>query len=410
MTGRPTHGVGSDPLGRGALPRRGVLTRASLLLTASAAAAACDRNTPQTAAATAEPAPAVVPFHGEHQAGVLTQPTRLLTMLGLDLRNSGSTAAAADALRRLLRLWTDTGRRLTAGDPALADLSLELGADPAHLTVTVGLGAGAFRATGLTRRAPSWLKPLPSFAIDSLQDRWSGGDIMVQICSDAELPLSHAVRLLTTDASPFATVRWMQRGFRSASEGTQNRNLFGQVDGTINPLPEEADKLVWISEGLSWLRGGTSMVVRRIAMDLVTWEKVDREGREASIGRTLVDGSPVTGGPPHAPVDLTRQDPATGLPMVLPAAHVRRAVTGQAHQRVLRRPYNYDEPSDTAHPAGLVFITFQADPVAQFLPIQRRLAQLDLLNQWTTPIGSAVFAVLPGCRDETTFLGQALFS
>ncbi|MEW2485529.1 hypothetical protein [Streptomyces sp. NPDC048411] len=33
----------------------------------------------------------------------------------------------------------------------------------------------------------------------------------------------------------------------------------------------------------------------------------------------------------------------------------------------------------------------------QFLPIQRNLAASDLLNQWTTPIGSAVFAVPPGC-------------
>ncbi|MBQ1015388.1 Dyp-type peroxidase, partial [Micromonospora sp. M51] len=38
-----------------------------------------------------------------------------------------------------------------------------------------------------------------------------------------------------------------------------------------------------------------------------------------------------------------------------------------------------------------------ADITRQFLPIQRRLADRDLLNEWTTPIGSAVFAIPPGC-------------
>ncbi|MDO8107879.1 Dyp-type peroxidase, partial [Isoptericola sp. b441] len=42
----------------------------------------------------------------------------------------------------------------------------------------------------------------------------------------------------------------------------------------------------------------------------------------------------------------------------------------------------------------------------QFLPVQRRLAELDLLNRWTTPIGSAVFWVPPGARAGEV-LGQA---
>lgn len=32
------------------------------------------------------------------------------------------------------------------------------------------------------------------------------------------------------------------------------------------------------------------------------------------------------------------------------------------------------------------------------MPVQRTLAELDLLNQWTTPIGSAVFALPPGAE------------
>ena len=58
--------------------------------------------------------------------------------------------------------------------------------------------------------------------------------------------------------------------------------------------------------------------------------------------------------------------------------------------------------------AALISQSSQADIEAQFLPIQRRLAELDLLNEWTTPIGSAVFAVLPGCGPDG-HLGEALF-
>ena len=43
----------------------------------------------------------------------------------------------------------------------------------------------------------------------------------------------------------------------------------------------------------------------------------------------------------------------------------------------------------------------------QFVPVQRRLAEADLLNLWTTPIGSAVFAVLPGAQPGEV-LGEAL--
>lgn len=52
-------------------------------------------------------------------------------------------------------------------------------------------------------------------------------------------------------------------------------------------------------------------------------------------------------------------------------------------------------------------VSFQADPLAQFVPVQRRLDELDLLNTWTTPTGSAVFAVPPGC-EEGGFVGETL--
>ena len=48
-----------------------------------------------------------------------------------------------------------------------------------------------------------------------------------------------------------------------------------------------------------------------------------------------------------------------------------------------------------------------ADPQAQFVPIQRRLAEADVLNVWTTPVGSALLAVPPGFS-EGEYIGQTL--
>jgi dye decolorizing peroxidase len=88
---------------------------------------------------------------------------------------------------------------------------------------------------------------------------------------------------------------------------------------------------------------------------------------------------------------------------------------------MLRRSYNYDDdltvdgaaggaadPDGEISDSGLLFLAYQADVDEGFVPVQRRLADLDLLNQWTTPVGSAVFAIPPGCR-EGGFVGETLF-
>ena len=100
---------------------------------------------------------------------------------------------------------------------------------------------------------------------------------------------------------------------------------------------------------------------------------------------------------------------ALGFPVIDAAAHIRRSRTDDPTQRFLRRPYTYQlgprgEISDT----GQVFITFQKDVEHQFIPVQQRQAELDLLNIWLTPIGSAVFAIPRGVR-EGEIIAQDLF-
>ncbi|HWS56941.1 MAG TPA: Dyp-type peroxidase [Actinotalea sp.] len=350
---------------------------------------------------------ATEPANGPRQAGVGTAPQSFATWVALDLVDGVDRAA----LVRLMRIWTDDIERLTSGRPALADTEPELASTPARLTVTVGWGPAVFTAAGLEAARPGWLAPLPAFSVDRLQEAWSGGDLVLQVCADDEMAVSHAVRVLTKGARTFCGVRWTQRGFRatpgSTPPGTTMRNLFGQVDGTVNPAPGTDDDLVWHGgDAPAWLVGGTSMVIRRIAMDLDSWDLLDRAGREFSVGRRLGDGAPLTGTHERDVPDLDAVD-AQGLPVIDTAAHVRRAHAVVPGERVLRRGYNYDDTRTAAPDVGLVFVSFQRDVTTQYVPIQRRLDELDLLNRWTTPIGSAVFA-LPGGARPGTYLGQRL--
>lgn len=220
--------------------------------------------------------------------------------------------------------------------------------------------------------------------------------------------------MLLKDTRSFATVRWTQHGFRraygSVAPGTTMRNLFGQVDGTTNPKPgtNDFDTVVWATTG--WLTGGTSAVIRRTHMDLDKWDRLDRGGREQSVGRTLSNGAPLTGAKEHDEPDFTATT-AIGFPVIPEFSHLRRARSENTAERIFRRAYNYDytPTGEQISDSGLIFVSYQADVAAQFTPIQQRLADLDLLNEWTTPIGSAVFAIPPGCTPNG-FIGDTLLS
>jgi dye decolorizing peroxidase len=360
------------------------------------------------------PGSTVEPFHGAHQAGIETPMQATATLLALDLRDD----VDREALIRLMRLLTDDVERLSEGRPALADPQPELAGVPARLTVTVGYGMGLLDAAGVADQAPDWLVDgLPAFPIDELEDRWSGGDLMLQVAAEDPVTVSHAVRVLLNDAGPFATVRWVQTGFHrpanTAPTGITGRNLFGQVDGTVNPTlgTEDFAEVVWLPAGSgtpTWLEGGTGMVVRRIAMDMRVWGGLDTRTKEDSIGRRLSDGAPLTGGTEFTAPDYEAVD-ENGLLVIPPTAHMRLAHAQNPVERILRRPYNYDDGvgADGTADAGLVFVAFMADPSAQFVPIQERLAISDVLNIWTTPIGSALFAVPRGVQPGE-YIGQAL--
>ncbi|MFN8073965.1 MAG: Dyp-type peroxidase [Kineosporiaceae bacterium] len=356
-------------------------------------------------------ASATVAFHGRHQPGVTTLPAQSHAhFVALDLRR-GSTRAD---LLRLMRLLTDDAARLMEGRSPLAADEPELAGLPSRLTVTVGFGAGVFDLLERGADCPPVVRDMPAFATDRLEERWSGGDVLLQVCADDPVPVSFAIRRLVRDAREVATVRWSQRGFGPArgSEpfGTTPRNLMGQRDGSANPRPgAEADAVVWAGEQApDWYRDGTTLVLRRIRMDLDTWDDLDRFTKEIAIGRRLSDGTPLTGGDEFAVPDPTATG-ADGLPVLDPKTHAVLARHRDASERMLRRGYSYDDGPgpDGRVDAGLLFAAFQPDAAAAFVAVQRRLAAADALNTWTTHVGSAAFVIPPGCAPGEV-LGQSL--
>lgn len=353
------------------------------------------------------------PFYGPRQAGITTAPQSHAAFVGFDI----VPRATRTEVQGVLRAWSQDAARLTQGHAGLADLEPELAADPARLTVTIGLGPGFFDAIGMPDKRPEWLQQLPAFPqIDQLEDRWSEGDLLLQICADDPLIVAHAARILASGVRGVARQKWAQRGFRKAvgtdPSGRTQRNLFGQIDGTVNPSEEEVDfDQILYSDGSDqrWMRGGSALVLRRIRMTMDTWEEIDRNSRELSVGRTLDTGAPLTGTAEHDPADFEAIDDV-GLPVIPPESHMARARQLNRGEAMLRRPYNYDDPPEGGEISntGLLFTAYMADPVRTYIPVQQRLAEQDALNTWTIPIGSAVFAIPPGAP-AGGYVGQGLF-
>lgn len=355
---------------------------------------------------------AIVPFYGPHQAGVVATPASHARFLAFDLLPD----IQPEGIRRMLRILTEDAARMAEGQPPLADSEPELAVVPAHLSVTIGFGPGLVSRVG--GQSPDWLGPLPPFSIDRLQPELGGGDLLLIVQADDLVTVSHASRVLTRQTRSFLQPRWNIDGFRRAvgSEpaGTTMRNLFGQVDGTASPDPQTDGfrRAVWGAgashSGPAWLAGGTGYVLRRIVMDLDTWDEVDRRDRELSVGRHLDTGAPLGGERESDAPDLTARD-ALGLPVIPDFAHVRRARAQNPHEVIARRGYNYelDHGVQGEPESGLLFEAFAHDPQAQFVPIQRRLAEMDMMNLWTTPVGSSVFAIPPGC-EPGGYIGDTL--
>jgi deferrochelatase/peroxidase EfeB len=385
----------------------------------------------------ADPAAAVVddvvPFRGDHQAGITTPVQDRLHFAAFDL-----TTEDRDELVSLLTDWTVAAEAMTGGrevgtygavaGPEQAppeDTGEALGLPASRLTLTIGFGRGMFvdpqgrPRFGLDGRLPAGLEPLPHFAFDEIRDDISGGDVAIQACADDPQVAVHAIRNLARIGFGRASVRYSQLGFgRTSSTTTAQataRNLMGFKDGTRNIKAEDADALrswVWVQpdDQPDWMVGGSYLVTRKIMMRIETWDREPLLGQEEIIGRVKGTGAPLSGGDEFTEPDFeARQAGALAIPKI---AHIRLAHPDQHDgARLLRRGYNFvDGTTDLGQlAAGLFFIAYQRDPHRQFVPIQQALA-VDVLNEYIVHVSSGLFACPPGLGPDDGFWGESLFA
>ena len=361
-------------------------------------------------------AKATLPWSGKHQAGIESPSQAHTKFVALDLKPQ----VTSDDMLRWMLLLTEDIAALSVGEAVLADPSPELIAGAAKLTVTVGFGPDLFKKLSLEHKLPRGFVEIPSFKIDALKPEFSGGDVLLHVSADDLQILSHATRALLRDSQTFAEVRWIQAGFTNAvgtaRPGTTQRNLMGQVDGTDNPDfgSQNFANQVWIKDGPAWAVGGTQLVLRRIKMHLDTWDSLGRTQKEQTIGRFLRNGAPLNGKSERDPIDLDATN-EFGLKVIPEFAHVRRASAKNMDELFFRRPFNYQEQTSESNSkpveleSGLLWTAYAKDLTEQYVPVQTRLAQFDLLNTWTTPVGSAVFAVARGVKPGE-ILAEELFS
>jgi deferrochelatase/peroxidase EfeB len=385
---------------------------------------------------------AVEPFYGPHQAGIATPQQSHSYFAAFDV-----TAKQPGELVAMLRAWTEAAARLTAAQTA-RDMGTDLtapGGDggaaldlpAARLTLTFGFGPGLFSKDGRDRygiaaRRPDALVDLPRFNGDQLDPARSGGDLSVQACADDPQVAFHAVRELTRLAYDTAQIRWVQTGFTASTPaGHTTRNLMGFKDGTNNPhpgggttpdMPRGFDDVVWVgSQGPDWMQGGSFLVTRRIRISLEHWDRTEVDFQEQVVGRHKYSGAPIGKQAEYEPLGLDRTD-ADGNPVIPDTAHVRlAAAAANDGAQILRRAYSYnDGVSFTAerwppwrqgmmYDAGLFFVAYQNDPRTGFIKIFETMAKLDALNQYTTHVGSGIFACPAGVQPGE-FIGQRLFA
>ncbi|MBZ2131081.1 deferrochelatase/peroxidase EfeB [Streptococcus gordonii] len=346
-----------------------------------------------------------ISFYGEHQAGITTPMQKNIYFVVLDLHSTDK-----EEVIQMFKDWTDYSSKLVDGELVKKDGSNALlppsdtgetvGLNPYRLTLTFGVSADFLKKMGLEKKRPKEFRDLPPFPKEQLQEKYTGGDIVIQACADDEQVAFHAVRNLVRKARNTITMKWSQSGFAAIGDRMSTpRNLFGFKDGTANATKEkDFDKVIW-TDSDDWMKGGTYMAVRRIQMFLETWDRTNLQEQENTFGRYKESGAPFGKKDEFDEVDLD----------LLPVdSHVRLAK--EVNKPIYRRSYSYSDgivEKTGQFDTGLLFLAFQKNPNS-FVKVQTNLGAQDKMNEYVTHIGSGLFACFAGVK-KGEYLGQKLF-
>ena len=375
------------------------------------------------------------PFFGTHQAGIASSAPKHTYFIAFDMLSSqrddlirllrGWTALAADMTHASEQFERQADRRQTPKSSGAA-----VGLSHAGLTLTFGFGPSLFEKNGVDRFGLSALRPealveLPRFAGDQLVPERCGGDLSIQACANYPQVVEYAVRRMAKLANGIAVMRWAQAGFNGNFKPNETpRNQMGFKDGTINVSakdPQAMNDFVWVGqEGPAWLRGGSYMVIRPIRISMEHWDEMTLAFQEETVGRHKATGAPMGKQKEFDVLGLERED-KDGNSIVSENSHAAlSAPENNGGAQILRRAFSYDNGiarvaerwppwrQVMTFDAGLLFQCYQKDPRTGFTRIFAKMAQIDMLNQFTTHVGSGLFACPPGAQPDE-FIGQALF-
>ena len=362
---------------RAALRTAGVIG-AGAVLGACTSEADSARTKPPTTPPTTSPSATTPPpaMQTRRPAGIPAVEADPLPALSASAFDLPPSAGAAE-LRTVLAAWQESADTLQRDQ---------------QRTVTVGIGPSLvdrIRELGY----PHSLIALPAFRGDALEPARTGGDLLVSVTATSQDGARTGLATMAAAARSLRQ-RWQQNATHDpVRSGSMGRNALGFRDGSANPSAADPDfdSVVYVDEGNpAWLAGGTFLVVRRMRLRLAEFEALPVAEQERIIGRRKTDGAPLTGGTERTALDLTTRG-RDGSFVLDPHAHARLTHPSlNMGARLVRRSYNYADADGTR---GMWFQAYVRDPVWQFIPMQHRIADSDLLSRFATATGGGLWAI-----------------